>query len=276
MTADEQDISVLFNREDLPEFVFRDGAVSCAWFSMDELCCSYGWTPLSALARQHGDTFVHMLGLDLQEAEVVTLEVDANDDAYGALCDDELLGANIIRWWSPSARWGIHGSRNVEIAVAGQVTDSPWPRSTECDLRSIDSAMRLARVSDDARQKMLASYDALSWDPALETESAVRQLGDACRSVLADQVDVVAAIRRFVDLLDVAPKQIRRIPATTELHKAWGRTSYLLLGADRASFGPLLLAENDSNHTRHSADERSIVLRAAEAILGAIERSGAS
>jgi len=265
--------SSLFAERDLPEHVFREVVVSCAWFSMDELCCVYGWTQLRALARQHGDSSVHMLGLDLQEPQVVTLNVDESDDAYGALCDGELFGPNVIRWWSPSGRWSIHGSRNVEIAVAGQVAEAPWPRSAECDVRSIDSAMRLARVPDDARAQMMATYDAISWDPALGNDSAVPELVGACRAVLADQIDPVVAIRQIVDLLYVAPKQIRRTSATARLHKAWGRTAYLLLGPDRAPFGPLLLAQNDSNHARHSVEERPMLRHAADEILSAIARA---
>lgn len=111
--------SLLFTAEDFPERVFREVITSCAWFSMNELCCADGWAPLCALARQHADTSVHMIGIDLRGPTLVTLQVDADEDAYGALCDDELPGPNVIRWWSPSRRWGIHGSRNVEIAVAG-------------------------------------------------------------------------------------------------------------------------------------------------------------
>lgn len=132
---------------------------------------------------------------------------------------------------------------------------------------------RQARVSDGVRAQMMATYDDLSWDPALENVAALPELVDACRAVLADQIAPIVAVRRIVDLIDVAPKPIRRSPATERLHTAWGRTGYLLLGANRAQFGPLLLAQNDANHDRHSTEERPIVQRAAEDIVSAIERS---
>jgi hypothetical protein len=244
---------------------------------MDDLCCVYGWALLTALARQHGDTHVQIESSNTDEPSAMTIQADADEDAYEKLCDDQLWALDRIRWWGSSGRWGIHGSRYFEVAVAGQVDDVRWPRITNCDVLSIDAAIRLARLArvlDELLAQMMATYDALSWDPALENESPVRDLADACRAVLADRIDPIVAIRRIVDLLRIAPKQIRRTSATAQLHKASGRTGYLLLGADRARFGPLLLAQNDRNHERHSLEEGPMVRRAAEEILSAIEQLG--
>jgi hypothetical protein len=243
---------------------------------MDDLCCADGWAVLTALARQHGDEHVQMLGLT---PELVALPVDAGEDAYGALRNDELWWSSTIRWWGVSGRWGIHGSRDIEIAVAGQADDARWPRSTKCDVMSIDAAIRLARqarVHDDLLDQMMTTYDGLSWDPAAGNESAVPELAAVCRAVLADRIDPVVAIRKIVDVMDAAPKQIRRIPATARLHAAWGRTGYLVVGSEREEFGRRyglgLLAQNDRNHERHAGEERPVVRSAAEEIASAIER----
>ncbi len=198
------------------------------------------------------------------EPSVSTISSDSDLEQYQQICDEALIGANAVRWWGSSGRWGIHGSRSLEIAVAGQVGDAHWPRSADCDVLTIDAAMRSARASDDARQKLGLNYDELSWDPALEDRQALTTLVELCREVVTDQVDPVVAIRRFVDVLDRTPKPVRRIRATGQLHQAWSRTQYILLDADRAPFGPLLLAQNDSNHQRHSDEERQLVRLAAQ------------
>jgi hypothetical protein len=243
---------------------------------MDDLCCADGWALLSALARQHGDEHVQMLGLT---PELVALSVNAGEDAYGAIRDDALWAYGNVHWWGRSGRWGIHGSRDFEIAVAGQADLARWPRSTNCDVMSIDAAIRLARqarVYEETLDQMMTTYDGLSWDPAARNESVVPELAAVCRAVLDDRIDPVVAIRKIVDLMDVAPKQLRRIPTTARLHAAWGRTGYLVLGSEREEFGRKyglgLLAQNDRNHERHAKEETSVVRSAAEEIAAAIER----
>jgi hypothetical protein len=263
----------IFASTTLPELVFEPVVTNCAWVYFDSLCCAYGWDLVSALARQHGDTTVWIDALDLLEPCVLTISADSNAEGYAAICDDDLVAADDVRWWGNSGKWGIHGSRGHEIAVVGQVADARWPRSVHCDVRTIDTAMRIAMASDEFREKLRITYDALSWDPALDDRRALPELVELCREVVDDRVDPVVAIRRLVDLVDRAPKHVRRTAATARLHQAWGRTSYLLLGAARAPFGPLLLAHNDRNHERHAAEERPLVRQACAEILEAVGRT---
>ena len=261
----------IFARRELPEFVFKPAVTSSAWVSFDALCSGYGWELLTALAQLHGDGAVHAVGVDLVEPQLLTFAREADCERYGTVCDNELVAATVVRWWGSSGQWGVQGSRDLEIAVAGQVGEASWPRRADCDVLTIDAALRLARGTEEVRDQLLATYDAISWDPASEDPSALRELSELCRDVQANRVDPVVAIRRFVGLLDRVPKLVRRIAATEQLHKAWTRTQYLRLGEARAAFGPLLLAQNDQNHERHSNEERGLVRQAADEILAAIE-----
>lgn len=93
--------SSLFSGGNLPGVVFGSGVTNHAWVSFDALCCIDGWSLLSALAHQHGDASVHVVGLDLQEPRVSMLPVDASPERYRALCDDELVG---LTWCAGGGR----------------------------------------------------------------------------------------------------------------------------------------------------------------------------
>ena len=259
----------IFALRALPELVFTPAVTRCAWVSFDALCSADGWRLVTALGQLHGDDTVHLVGVDLVEPHLIAVAVDAEPERYRLVCD-ELIAARLVRWWGSSGRWGVEGSRELEIAVAGQIGDASWPRRAECEVLTIDAALRLAQATDDVRRQLLSTYDAASWDPALEDPTAVPELVRLCADVQAGRMDPVVAIRRFVELLDRVPKPIRRIAATEQLHAAWSRTQYLLLGEDRARFGPLLLAQNDWNHERHSNEERALVRHAADDLLAAV------
>lgn len=180
----------LFAPRDLPELVFQPVIQSCAWIHFDGLCCFEGWSLLRELAQVHGDERVHVIGLDLLDPRLLTLSVGSDEDAYQAICEDELFQANLVRWWGSSGQWGIHGSRGLEVAVVGQVGHSAWPVTPECPVLPIDAALRLCRGYEEYRQhvrpRLLATYDALSWDPAVGDLEALPQLlafcGDVARS----------------------------------------------------------------------------------------------
>jgi hypothetical protein len=122
-----------------------------------------------------------------------------------------------------------------------------------------------AEHADSAKVALDRSHD--------ETEpDALPELSRVCEQVLSDQIDPVVAVRLLVDLIEHAPKGVRRIGATDRLHKAWSRTHYLLFGKARDQFGPLLLEVNDRNHARHSAEERALVRDACREILQAVGR----
>lgn len=262
----------VFAARELPDLVFQPAITTCAWVDFASLCTGDGWSLLSALAQQHGDAAI-LVEPDSAEPRLIALTPDVAADAerYGSLCDEVQLGLGRGRWWGESGQWGIHGSLGDEVAVLGQVGNRPWPRSADCDVRSIDSVTRGWKAKDFV-QRLLATYDAISWDPALEDQRALPELVELCRAVGANGVDPVVAIRQFVDLLDRVPKHIRRIAATDQLHAAWSRTHYLLLGEDRSRFGPLLLAQNDRNHERHANEESALVRQAADEILAVIDR----
>lgn len=118
---------------------------------------------------------------------------------------------------------------------------------------------------------MLTKYDATSWDPAEESPQALLELVEVCHGALAEHLDPIVAIRRLVDLLDLVPKSVRRIAATQRLHEAWTRTQYLLLGAARDQFGPLLLTQNDANHQRHADEERVLVHQSCSEIIAQVK-----
>jgi hypothetical protein len=265
----------VFTDDALPRLVFNEPRV-LVWLVFDALCCADGWGFLTSLARTYGDTKVLATGVDLHSPTVVGIDVGAAEDEYGRICDDEFLGANVVRWWGNSGRWGVHGSRGFEVAVAGQRDARAWPRIDNCSLLSIDAALRIAKPDSKTAGRLLASYDAFSWDPASEAGDVQTPVLQLCNEMIAGRGDPIVAIRSLVDMLELLPKEVRRIDATARIHQAWSRTQYLLLGDAREEFGSLLLEQNDRNHQRHADEERALVHEACVDIKRALEQFAAS
>lgn len=260
----------IFTRGSLPDLVFR-GPSACAWLVFDDLCSVDGWTFLTALAQAHGDREVWTIGCDLDEPTLIPLDVKAEPLEYQRVCDDEFIGANVVRWWGVSGAWGVEGSRGIEVAVAGQRATRDWPRSETCKLLSIDAALRLAKLEPAAATRFLATYDTLSWDPASEATDERARVVALCDGMLEDRVDPIVVIRALVELVEYLPKEVRRIDATARLHKAWTRTHYLLLGEARQKWGTGLLEQNDRNHKQHADEERALVRDACVELKRALE-----
>ena len=260
------DVATVFSNAGLPELVFVE-PMSCAWIAFDTICSFDGWGVLRRLAAGHGDSEIEVL-VDGDRASL-GLSTSWTADQYQRACDEELVGADVVRW--AGTQWGIHGSRGAEIAVLGQRGTVQIPHVDRSSFLGIDAALRLARLAPADRGRMLDAYDEYSWDPASEAPGALSELAQVCDAVAADAIDPVVAIRALVDVLDRVPKPVRRCAATDRLHEAWTRTQYLLLGAARAGWGPLLLEQNDRNHEQLARQEAPLVRAACDELGRAID-----